>query len=206
MSLDTTHLIEGVLWVGFGAFAGWAVGMTQCRIEKHLHSPGHSRRSHHLRHHKNEQGLTRHPLVLDIALLIVVAITVYSAFMSQKASNEVSAAVNQNSKGAQCTYTTMFGVTQAADARTSYALEQAKANQKLQKSQARMIGVLLNPKNQQNPDAGRQALANYFKDLTSFTHASSQYTEAINSNPYPKPKDYYDCLKDAGITFSTEGP
>lgn len=136
-----------------------------------------------------------------IALIVVLFVTVYAAFASQDASNDVREA-QKDLRATQvviqnvsvCTQETLAATISALNERTTYTVAQAKANVDLQKAQSSFIAVLVTVPEPSLTER-RAALNEYFDKLTSFVALSSQTVNKIEQNPYPTNEDLTRCLE-----------
>lgn len=89
---------ERLGWLVLGMLAGFVLGYivrSLREIKEELDEVKDLEKEHIREHHdeelpeRGEQGLTRKPVLLDIVLLLVVLLTAYAAFSSQKNSNDL---------------------------------------------------------------------------------------------------------------------
>ena len=149
---------------------------------------------------RNSRGAAMPGYLGNIAVLIAVLITVFAAFASQKASNDVEGAQDQLELTQEtikqvslCTQETLSNTVSALNERTTYTVAQAEANVDLQKAQSRFIAVLVT-RPTPSDDTKAMALNGYFDSLTSFVALSSQTVNKIENNPYPTTEDLQNCL------------
>ena len=142
---------------------------------------------------KNERGFMRYPVIADFALLIVVLMTVYAAFSSQHASNQVNAQQKLQARVIACVNTYVSRTITAANDRTTYAQGQILSNVDLQKAQRKYIKLLTHipPFPQSEQDL---ALRNYATNLGRFLSISIKNSANISANPYPTPAQFDNCV------------
>lgn len=178
-------------WLLLGCIIGFALGYIVRylqEIKEELDEVDRVVKKNH-----NEDGFVRNPIVMDIALLFVVVLTVYAAFSSQQASNDVQASQDRIARITFCNQQYLSKTIQALNERTTYTQDQARANVDLQRAQGRFIGILLkNP-----PVADREvkdALTNYFTALTTFVTVNSKADAKVDTYPYPTNDELQNCL------------
>ncbi len=142
---------------------------------------------------RDEAGFSRFPIIMDIALLTVVALTVWASFASQKASNDVKETQNSLSQITLCNQEFLSKMIVASSQRTTYATEQVQANIELQKAQAAFLGLLL-----QKPPASEKARVRATKDylntLTDYVTVNGQVKVKFDLYPYPTIGELSKCL------------
>lgn len=144
---------------------------------------------------RNERGFMRFPLVADAMLLVVLSITVYAAFSSQKVSNDVTDTQDLISRVTFCNQEYLADTISALNERTTYSTEQARANVKLQEEQTELLAFLLT---EPPPDesAGREALRDYFQSgLQNFINVNERALAKYEENPYPTEDELQACLE-----------
>ena len=144
---------------------------------------------------KDESGITRFPVVANIALALVVMTTVYAAFLSQKASNEVEENQLTIEKITKCNQMYLAKTVEALNERTTYSLAQARANVDLQGAQAELLRrILVEPPPTQ--EVGRDALRDYFEGgVQSYIEVNERALAKYIENPYPTTEDIEACLR-----------
>lgn len=142
---------------------------------------------------KNEDGFVRYPLVMDIALLCVVVLTVWAAFASQRASNDVQSTQNDLARTTVCTQQYLSKTIRALNERTTYSQQAVAANVELQRAQAEMLSVLLREPPVGDPDR-EKAVQSYFRALTDFVSLSGRSGQKADTYPYPTNEELAECL------------
>lgn len=146
-----------------------------------------------MKHNRNEDGIVRNPIVLDIALLLVVVLTVWASFSSQKASNDIQDTQDQLLRVTTCTKTTLTKTVEALNQRTTYTQDQTEANVNLQRAQVEFLQTLF----QEPPSTEKQrkdALRHYFDSLTKFVTVAGAARQKAAFYPYPTTDDLNNCL------------
>lgn len=145
------------------------------------------------RHKSDERGIMRYPLVQDIALLLVIALTVWAAVSSQYATNDVQNTQRRLDRVSTCNQEYLSKTIGALNQRTSYFQAQSDANVRLQKAQSSYIDIFF-----QQPPPGTPAAVNalrkYFDALTKFLRVSEQSARKAKENPFPTNRDLNTCL------------
>jgi len=147
-------------------------------------------------HTRNEDGIVRHPLVMDLALLLVIVLTVWASFASQKASNDVQETQDQQTRSTLCVQQYLSKTISALNERTTYTQEQAEKNVELQKAQAKFLGLLLH-KPPYSEKRRTEAVDRYVDTLTDFVEVSGKASDKVDANPYPTNEELRDCLRAA---------
>lgn len=145
---------------------------------------------------RDERGFMRNPLLADIALLLVVIVTVWAAFSSQRASNELRYTQDRITRVTVCNQQFLQQTIRALNDRTSYTNAQVEANIELQREQARFLSVYFvdPPTTEEQRTAG---LARYFQALTTYLSKSQNAAQHLKQKPYPKAKQLDRCLGSA---------
>lgn len=146
---------------------------------------------------RDERGFIRYPVLADAMLLVVLVLTVYAAFVSQAASNDVRATQESQDQVTECNKVFLTRTIDALNERTTYTQAQAQANVELQRAQTRLLAVLLE---EPPPSDARSEVAfnEYFETLTNFVTVNSKYADKVETNPYPTTDEVEDCLNSEG--------
>jgi hypothetical protein len=144
---------------------------------------------------RNERGLMKRPTLPGVALLVVVMLTAWAAFTSQRATQEAKETQEQVVELSGCNQEFLGKTILALNERTTYSAEAAEANVDLQKSQAAFFAVYLGPPPSTAEDR-RVAATDYLRDLTKFISVSEKSRYKVETNPYPTNKEYAECLGD----------
>jgi hypothetical protein len=142
---------------------------------------------------KSEHGRIHPPTAAGIALIIVVGLSVWASFASQKAANDSQSIQDQLSHISQCNKDYLSKTISVINARTRYSQRQAVANVELQKSQARFIALILH-KPPLPERKIRAAFTEYFQDLNTFLNTSSNTANVVDNNPYPTADELDACI------------
>lgn len=135
------------------------------------------------------------PTANGVALALVVIITAWAAFITQKGNAQLASEQEIKQDEDLCTSQVVFTAIRALNERTQFNTTQAAANVALQEAQLNFIRVILNPKSPEGQ--GRTALEQYFNALTEFTTLVGRTTDKARAFPYPTPREYTDCLAQA---------
>lgn len=157
---------------------------------------------------RGEDGLARYPLLLDIALILVIGLTVFAAFSTQQTNNDLrdiqkeQRATQQRLADTQdrlasvtfCNRQYLARTIDVLNERTGFTRSQVVSNLDLQKAQARFLRVVLvQPPVTQNER--RSALQNYFSTLTEFTAVSGRNIDNSRENPPPTNRELRNCFQ-----------
>ena len=141
---------------------------------------------------ESDQGFVRGDLFKDIALLVVVVITVVSAFMSSVASSKVQGTQNEQGHDTDCTQQYLTKTVKALNERAEFTISQANANLDLQTSQAEFFGLLL--KRPPETVSVREAAAQqYLDDLHQYITVVQKTKVKAELFPYPSDKALANC-------------
>ena len=144
-------------------------------------------------HESNEDGFMRNPWVANVAILLVVGLTAWASFVSQKASNDVRNSQEQSEKVVACLQTTLGDVLIALDERSTYTRGLAEANTKLQKAQSKFFEILRHEP-PYSLDRREQAVEDYVDALNKFLMLSAKNKKKISENEFPTIQVFSDCL------------
>jgi hypothetical protein len=142
----------------------------------------------------NDEGFTRTPWIMNVALFIVVIMTLWAAVSSQHSSNTVKTTQAQIKQVTACNQVYLTKTIDALNERTTYTQAQADANVNLQKAQALFLNELLHrpPYSQRRQS---RAAKNYLTTLTKFVTVSGQSSRKQTANPYPTKRALKRCLE-----------
>ena len=200
-------LFERAIFFIIGAGVGFILGFIVARlreIKEELDEVDECVKHCHLDHDhiptgkrnarvRDDRGFMRIPLLAEAMLLLVLGITVYAAFASQRASNQVEASQERIATVTQCNQVFLNETIEALNARTEFSTEQARSNVELQRSQSKFLAILLLV-----PPASEErqadALAEYFDNLTEFVALSTRTANTADNNPYPTVEELNSCL------------
>lgn len=183
----TERIIFFAIGSGFGFIFGYIVRSLTC-IQKDT-----AELKEAINIKKKEAGLARYPLLLDITLAIIVALTAYSAFQSQVNSNDVKNTQEQQTVTTNCNKKFLARTVEALNERTTFAHEQAVANLNLQKDQAQFLNLLLSDPPPTRVES-REAFTDYVTSLTNFVEVSAKSINKIVLNPFPTVTEINACL------------
>lgn len=186
------QVTDRVLVFAFGCVVGFVIGYIvksiHCirreveEIKEHTHQPP-----------PKDAGLARHPLVLDVVLLLVVLIVAYSAVQSQLASNKVTDQQHQTNTIVACNQQFLSETVAALNERTTYSTAQTNKNVELVKNQFLFLSqISVRP-----PPTKRDRLNSfhaYLNALSEFLVISKQTKEKAILNPFPTIPELKRCL------------
>jgi hypothetical protein len=155
-------------------------------VEKVVKDLGDHDNDQNGKHKREETGFMRYPMVANVAILLVVGLTAYAAFLSQKAVNDSQDAVT-------CNRQTLAEVIESLNERSTYSTDMAKANIELQRSQSDFFAVLLHKPPYSDARRSR-AVRKYYEDLQTFLSLAEKNQGKLSNNPYPTIDDFSGCL------------
>ena len=140
-----------------------------------------------------DDGFMNNRIVADVLMVVVLAIVVWAAFASSKASRDVSAVNDKQDVSIDCTEDYLARTVEALNDRTTYTQAQAQANVELQKAQAEFLALIFRrpPYPQEKQEAAGQK---YLNALTEFVEVSMKNVTTLEANPYPRPGEFQACL------------
>lgn len=182
---------ERLGWLILGCLIGFALGYIVRYLQEIKEELGVVEEA--VRHRKDEDGLLRHPVALDITLLFVVLLTVWASFASQKASNEVQESQETVERSTACNEVFLSKTMVALNERTAYTKAQVDANVELQRSQAEFLNIIL-AEPPVPEEARKRALKRYFDALTEFVTVNGKAEMKADRYPFPTVEELRDCL------------
>lgn len=174
---------------GIGFIAGYIVRLLQEVLRKTTEIDDILKRSE-----TEDAGFIRTRLATNIGLFLVVALTAWAAFSSQKASNAVTDQQDRQKHIADCTLSYQIKTLAALNARTTYAQEQGAANYDLQKSQSEFLLIFVQ-KPKATPAQGLKAFEKYLGSLTKYLEVARSNNQAVSDNPFPTVEELTNCLR-----------
>lgn len=141
-----------------------------------------------------DEGFVLPRFVGQIALLLVVLLTAWSAFASQKATNEVTKTQADQKRITTCNALFLRDTITALNQRTTYTIAQADANVVLQKSFADVINLLLRKTPPPTSQDLRHVIGSLQTSLQSFLSLSVKNKSTLVQNPYPTTRELLNCL------------
>lgn len=149
---------------------------------------------------RGEEGIMSHRWSANLALFVVVLVTLYAALMSQEASNKsnetsdrIATLQVEQKQNLDCTTQILFDAISALNERTTYAGAQLDANLDLVESQLNFLKNLA-AEPPLGEEAARENYLNYVKKVTKFIRLSARTQEKQDQNPYPTVSDLASCL------------
>lgn len=160
----------------------------------------------HEDHTRNEDGLLHTRVWGNVALVIVVLISLYAAFSSQAASHHTNnlaeytnqlvkdniEQTNEIQRTQDCTESTVNEALQIIAKRTRLNGKSSLANLNLQKAQAKFLGVSSTTSNQAEV---MKAFEGYVDALSHFVDVATKVSLKGQDYPYPKAEEYRHCLE-----------
>lgn len=147
----------------------------------------------------NQGGFMRYPVVANIAVLLVVGLTAYAAFVSQKASNDSQASQDRIETVTFCNLKVTTEALNALNERTTYTKAQADSNISLQTDFASFLNLLLHrppfPQKKQF-DASRE----FQGSLNNFVEVAKKAKKKAVDNPFPTADDLRQCITEGKKT------
>lgn len=142
---------------------------------------------------RSDDGFMHVRILRDVALLIALLITVWAAFASQKASNDVKDQQDRSDQVVICTSEYLARTIRVLNIRTTSVQDRADANLELQKAQAKFFQLLLKIPPLPEVDR-RQAAEDYVKALEHFVEVSDHTKQTGVAIPYPTNAEFQTCL------------
>lgn len=143
---------------------------------------------------RDESGFMRYPWIANIAVLLTVGLTVYAAFVSQKASNDSQASQDRIENIVLCLQNAQSQTLKTLNERSTFTKATADANIELQQSQEVFFSILLH-KPPFDEARRSQAAADYFQDLQRFLTLAKKGNTKVTENPFPTDEAFGDCLR-----------
>jgi len=126
------------------------------------------------------------------ALLVVVVLTAYASFSSQKTSNSIQDTQEQLQLIASCNQKYLDQTVTALSERTTYTRSQADANLDLQRAQSIFLTVLVRQP-PATPAEEDRATNEYYDTLTEFIEIAGLTAGKVAQNPFPEPAALASC-------------
>lgn len=145
-------------------------------------------------HDRGESGFMEIRYLKDIAILLVVGLTAWASFVSQKASNDSQDTQDRIETVTYCMLTSQSEALNALNERSTYTKEQANANIDLQTDFATFFNLLLH----QPPfssEEQRKAAEKYQTSLNNFVDVSKKTRSKVEDNPFPTVDDLRTCIR-----------
>jgi hypothetical protein len=158
-------------------------------LVKQYHPPKKSSRRS-----RNERGVLTTRLGMNVSLGIVVALTAFAAFQSQRAVNGVHNSQHRETAVTTCTTQILKSTIKILDVRSEFTRNQAAANVDLQRAQSEMISVLLHEPPYSN-ERQLNAFKAYFQALNDFVEANGKSETSAKENKYPTVTEFNACVQ-----------
>lgn len=141
----------------------------------------------------NEKGSAHRPSMAQVAITVVVLLAFYSAFVSQRVSNNVVDSQDNMEQVVKCNRQVLVGVISTLNQRATYAVEIASANIDLQQAQSDFFEVLLH-KPAYSEWRRLRASTMYYDSLQSFLGIAEKNRSKVATNPLPTIEDFSECM------------
>ena len=141
---------------------------------------------------RDDGGFIRYPVIANIALFIVVAITVFAAFQSQKALNANERSQESIKNIVYCNQEYLTKTMVSLNGSRTFTERQAQTNVDLQKAQFRFFTKLLS--DPANDELEAIELNRYLDALREFQRVNESAENQASAHPFPTAQSYYDCL------------
>lgn len=144
-------------------------------------------------HTHDERGIMTTRAGMNTALAVVVALTVFASFQSQRAVNAYKDSQRREAALTSCTASILKETITALDVRSNFTRKQAAANVELQRAQSELVAVLLHqpPYTNQRQTA---AFKKYFTALNRFVNAFDKAEDTADNQPYPSIQEFNACI------------
>lgn len=143
---------------------------------------------------QNENGFMRYPWAVNTAALLVVGLTAYAAFVSQRASNDVQDSQDRSNQVVACNEQVLGEVLIALDERSTYTAELAAANIDLQQAQYDFF-TLLAHKPPYSEERRERAFLVYVDAQRVFLDLAEKSRAKVATHPFPTIEDFSKCLE-----------
>jgi len=143
---------------------------------------------------RDERGSIRAPKVTELSLLIVVLIVAWSAFASQKASNDVKDNQASQARVSYCAVKFQLKTNKALNERTTYVGAQANTNVELQRAQQDFLSLLIH-KPPYSEGKRYRAAKSYVTTLKRFVSLNEKTKQKVEDYPYPTAEELRRCLE-----------
>jgi hypothetical protein len=194
MLIVPSHVIDRLIFLLIGGFIGFVLGY----IVRSVHAIKEEMNvmENKIDRQNLERGTARTDLLTRIGLLLVVCLTAFSAFSSQRNTNSSKDTQDALVRVTICTQQYLEKTITALNERTTYTQEQNEAVVELQTSQAHFLTQILD--RTKTPDEHIQELKNYLQSLTNFLMISVKSSHKVAENPFPTSTELQLCM--------TQGP
>lgn len=201
-------LDERLSWLAIGCLVGYCLGylrsiiITLKDIKEELDEVDDI-----VKHRdRDERGTMKRPSWQNIALFVVVLLTVFASFQSQVASNRSDQAADrannisekviqlqrEEKQNVDCLTQVLFDAINALNERTTYSSAQIDANIQLIQGQLDWLSKAQNPNLSQ--DEQLLLFQEYVTQVQQFIELSNQTKAHQNQFPYPTAEDLKACL------------
>lgn len=186
---------DRLLWLAIGCAIGYIIRTLQ-DIKKEVHEVDTI-----VKHEKDDAGLVRFPVILDVLLVVIAVLTVFSVVRVEQSYDKSDQAIKdtqaQNARieaVAKCTLSFTSQTIRALNERTEFTQASANANSQVLREQAKFLRVVLiiPPV---SDDESRAALESYFDKLRRYNRVAALQKQQVAENPYPTNEELARCLR-----------
>lgn len=147
----------------------------------------------HAQRDRGEGGFMRIPWAANTAILLVVGLTAYASFVSQKASNDSQKSQDRIETVTYCNLAVTAEALNALNERSTFTKRQVDANISLQTDFAKFFNLLLH----QPPYSEKRRFAashDFQGSLNNFVRLSKKTKTKVVNNPFPTAEDLRKCI------------
>lgn len=188
---------ERIQYLLLGGTIGFVLGYFTCclrNIKEELDEVKSEIEHEFTLHKRGEGGFMRFPVAADLAMLLVVCITAWASFVSQKASNDAHNTQDRFEQIVVCNQRTIANLLSALDERSTYTVASADANIDLQSAQREFTKVVLH-KPPFSDARKTRAFKNYFDQLNRFLRIAHKNKGKVVAHPLPTIDGFTKCLR-----------
>lgn len=142
---------------------------------------------------EDERGVLHTRLYGNIALLMVVAITIWAAVVSQQASNDVRELQKRNAQIILCNQNVVIEALDVLNERTMFTSNHWEANLELQVAHSNMLEIVLREQ-PLSPGTYTRESKLYLEKLTTFIDTTEKANANRATKPYPSADDIKLCV------------
>lgn len=141
---------------------------------------------------RNEEGFMRFPLMADAMMIVILCVSVFASFQTQKVNNDLQETQKAQRISTQCTQEYLAKTILALNERTENTINTSEKNVELQKAQVAFLRLTLidPPLPDERIESG---LRTYFESLTEFIDAAAAGQTKRQMYPYPTTEEFEHC-------------
>lgn len=183
---------DRILGLLIGCVIGYLIGRFECEI-KGMKGEIRTMASELKKPKRREDGFMQVRILKDICVLVVVILTAWASFVSQKASNDATDSQDRFDHVVACNQQLLKETITALGERSTYTVDVANANIDLQQAQADFTQIILH--RPPYSDARKtKAFRNYFHSLNEFLKVARKNKGKVVEHPLPTIESYISCL------------